>query len=85
MATMQGNNGKHDGDTSDGESSHVQTLNEIVTDIADDETFVESQQTGRTSKRLVDGSDPGDYVEKMVKSTGLSETIDEGDTDQIQE
>jgi hypothetical protein len=78
-------NGTSDGETSDGESSHVETLSEIFTDIADDETFVESQRTGRTSKRLVDGSDPGDYVEKMVKSTGLSETIEESDADQRQE
>lgn len=73
--------GESDGDSSDDEPSRVESLGEIFTDIADDETFVDEQNQRQTETRLLDGTHPGEYVGEMLKTTGLSETIGEGETE----
>lgn len=65
----------------DGEKPSVQSLNEIFTEVTGVERFVETQEQSKNSKRLMADSDPGDYVATMVRTTGLSETLDEPNTD----
>ena len=73
--------GESDGDASDDDPTRVELLGEIFTDIADDETFVDEQNQRRTDSRLLEGTHPGEYVGEMLKTTGLSETIGEGEAE----
>lgn len=66
---------------SEGEAPSVQSLNEIFTEVTGVERFVETQEQSQTSTRVVADSDPSDYVATMVKTTGLSETLGDPDTD----
>jgi len=69
----------------DGQKPSVQSLNEIFTEVTGVEQFVETQEQAQTSKRLMADSDPGDYVETMVKTTGLSETLSEPNSENPKE